>query len=272
MRTLSLGYLSLADVGPMALVEAAGLAGFASVGVRLTARRPTEPWGHAAVSDRAARRALAAALSDKGLALSNVSAYHLYPEVTLDQLKPAVEAAAELGGKSMIACVYRDADAALVDLLGRYAELAGDAGLRIAVEAVSYSGCPTLDVARRVLREVGSPVLGLMLDPLHLQRGGSELAALSSLSADEICIAQLCDAKAKPPAGVDAATEARTMRLYPGDGELPLETFVKALPPSTEIELEVPALEHRSLPAPERARLIRSRCLDWLAGVGVQAR
>lgn len=115
---------------------------------------------------------------------------------------------------------------------------------------------------------MNSPVLGLMLDPLHLQRGASELGEVKGLSPAEVCIAQLCDASAKAPADVDAATEARTMRRYPGEGELPLREFLAAIPASTEIELEVPALEHRHLSAPDRAQLIRERCLAYLVASG----
>ena len=164
-HTLTLGYLCLADVGPLDIVLAAGRAGFQSVGVRLTARRPDESWSFESVNDRAARRVLARALADHGLSLSNVSSFHLYPEVTLEHLRPVIEASAELGASTLIACIYRDPDSALTDFLGEYAAEAEAAGLRIAIETVSYSACRTLSGARELLRQVGSPALGLMLDP-----------------------------------------------------------------------------------------------------------
>lgn len=265
---ITLGYLSLADVGPLDIIEAAGASGFRSVGLRLTSRRPSEPWPYAAISFASSRHALGRALAASGTALSNVSTFHLWPETTLEHLKPVIDASAELGAKTLIACVYRDLDASLVEFMGRYAQAANEAGLRIAVETVSYSACSTLRAALALLRQVNSPVLGLMLDPLHLQRGGSGLDEVKGLSPAEVCIAQLCDASAKAPPDVDAATEARTMRGYPGEGELPLREFLAAIPASTEIELEVPALEHRHLSAPDRAKLIRERCLAYLAASG----
>jgi sugar phosphate isomerase/epimerase len=270
-HTLTLGYLCLADVGPLDIVLAAGRAGFQSVGVRLTARRPDESWSFESVNDRAARRVLARALADHGLSLSNVSSFHLYPEVTLEHLRPVIEASAELGASTLIACIYRDPDSALTDFLGEYAAEAEAAGLRIAIETVSYSACRTLSGARELLRQVGSPALGLMLDPLHLQRGGSSWTEVGELSSQEVCIAQLCDATRDPPVGIDPAAEARTMRRYPGAGDLPILGFLRALPTSAEIELEVPALQDRHLPPAERAALIRSRCVAYLQAHGISA-
>ncbi len=269
MRILTLGYLSLADVGPLDIIEAAADAGFRSAGLRLTARRPVETWEHASVTDRTAMRRLSDMLTDRGVALSNVSTFHLYPEVTLEDLKPVIEVCAGLRAKTLIGCLYRQPDDAAIDFLGEYAAYAGAAGLRIALETVSYSACRTLSSAREVLRKVGSPVLGLMLDPLHLQRGGSDWASVREIASTDICIAQLCDAMAGPPDGVDAATEARAMRRYPGDGELPIAEFLHSLPETAEIEIEVPAMEHRHLSPRERAMVMRTRCVDYLRAHGI---
>jgi len=268
LPVVTLGYLSLADVGPLEIIEAAGASGFRSVGLRLTARRPSEPWPYPAVAAASSRRALGQALAASGVSLSNVSTFHLWPETTLEHLKPVIDASAELGARTLIACVYRELNGSLVEFLGRYAEAANAAGLRIAVETVSYSACSTLRAALDLLRQVNSPVLGLMLDPLHLQRGGSQWGDVEGLSPAEVCIAQLCDASAAAPDGVDAATEARTMRRYPGEGELALSDFLGAIPAGTEIELEVPAREHRHLSPAVRAKLMRERCLTYLVTSG----
>ena len=70
-----------------------------------------------------------------------------------------------------------------------------------------------------LLRRVNSPHLGLMLDPLHLVRGGGSLSQVASLNQADICFAQVCDAPSIKPDGVDASTEAKSMRFYPGEAE-----------------------------------------------------
>lgn len=112
---ITLGYLSLADVGPLDIIEAAGASGFRSVGLRLTSRRLSEPWRYGSISVGSSRQALGRALAASGTALSNVCTFHLWPETTLEHLKPVVDASAELGAKTLIACVYRDLDASLVE-------------------------------------------------------------------------------------------------------------------------------------------------------------
>ena len=72
---------------------------------------------------------------------------------------------------------------------------------------------------------------------------------------------QLCDAPAAPPHGIggagpdaarpagqrgdDAVLEARTGRLLPGEGELPLAELLGALPDSLPVSAEAPSLAAR---------------------------
>ena len=48
--------------------------------------------------------------------------------------------------------------------------------------------------------------------------------------------------------------EARTGRLLPGEGVLPLAALVKALPATTPLSVEAPVRATAGLPALERAR------------------
>ena len=69
--------------------------------------------------------------------------------------------------------------------------------------------------------------------------------------------AQICDASAMMPAPDDAPSlirEARTGRLLPGDGALPLAELVAALPVGVPLAIEAPCRATAELPALERAR------------------
>ncbi len=263
-RDITLGYLSIADVGPLQIVEAAAEAGFSSVGIRICGRKPGDDWQPDVLGSPGARREIASALRSTGLRLSNISAFHLYPDISVEQMLPVLEISAGLGADYIVACSYQDDPQHAVDFLGRYSEAAATHGLRVALEVVSYSRCSTLAQAEYLITQVGSPALGYMLDILHLARGGSDLSRIASIPADQICVAQVCDALAKLPDGVDAATEAKSMRLYPGEGALDLGRFMAALDPAIELEIEVPAQEHRHLPAAQRARILHARMMDYL--------
>jgi sugar phosphate isomerase/epimerase len=69
--------------------------------------------------------------------------------------------------------------------------------------------------------------------------------------------AQICDAGPDMPAPTDTPSlirEARTGRLLPGEGVLPLAELVAALPPDVPLAIEAPCRATAELPALERAK------------------
>ena len=107
-----------------------------------------------------------------GVRISNVSAYHLYPDVGEDQLRRVVHATHALGAPIIVANVYLPGDSLIVERLGRYCEFAREAGVQLALEFVSFSTLRTCQQARRILAELRAPNMGLVIDPLHLARSG----------------------------------------------------------------------------------------------------
>ena len=57
-----------------------------------------------------------------------------------------------------------------------------------------------------------------------------------------------------PTAAADLIREARTGRLLPGEGVLPLAALVRALPATAVLSVEAPVRATAGLPALERAR------------------
>jgi sugar phosphate isomerase/epimerase len=260
--------LSIADAPPFELIHAAARAGFDSVGLRITGRRPEDAFAQPIIANPAAIKELRRALAQSSIRLSNVSAYHLYPGIGLEHLLPVVETSALLGAGTIVAVSYDQDRNRAADLLGRYCEAAAAAGLKVALETVSYSALNTLHKAYGVVRSVNLPNFGLLLDPLHLARAGDTPAGIGQIDPCKIIYAQLCDASPNKPDGVDAATEARTMRLYPGEGGLPLGEFLSALPAGVEIEVEVPARRDRHLDADQRAKILYEKASAYLSDVG----
>jgi hypothetical protein len=65
----------------------------------------------------------------------------------------------------------------------------------------------------------------------------------------------ICDAVAAIPSeSADLIREARTGRLLPGEGALPLRDLVAALPPTIPLSIEAPVRASAGLPALERAQ------------------
>jgi sugar phosphate isomerase/epimerase len=125
--------------------------------------------------------------------------------------------------------------------------------------------------AAAVAREAGAAVL---LDALHIQRGGSTLDDVRALEPALVPVVQICDGPlttpkelelpAALPLGMTAdgsvlQVEARALRKVPGEGEFPLAELLAAVPASTPLSVEVPnaTLQARMSPVEFAARNLR---------------
>lgn len=254
----TLGYLTL-DAAPADTIDAAAAAGFSSVGIRITGRRRSDPYTQV-IGNRAAIADLKKRAADQGVAISNISAFHFYPDVSVDDLKRVMDTILELGSTIVVANSYDPDEGAYVDKLARYCEFGRAGNVRVAVEFMKYSTVRSIHDAKRVIERAGAPNLGYLVDPLHLARSGGTPADVRAVDPARIVFVQLCDARMPrhEPTTDELRHEARTGRLYPGDGELPLREFLAALPAGTEIEYEVPRQDLGALTLAERARVAYS--------------
>jgi sugar phosphate isomerase/epimerase len=270
VRPLTFGYLTLAECAQPDIVDAAAAAGFRSLGLRVEERRAGEPYAHRVVGDAARLRAIRDRLAATGLRLSNVCGRYLVPETAPDDLRALVDTGAELGCSNILANGYDPDPVRTRDNLARLCEFARAAGIGIAIEFVPYQRIRNLDEAYALVKSIGADNLGLVPDPLHLDRSGGSPAQLADVPRDRIFYAQICDAPRGRPATLDGClAEARTGRLYPGEGGLPLREYVAALPAECEIEIEVANAADKALPPAQRARKVAdalARFLDVAIG------
>lgn len=151
-----------------------------------------------------------------------------------------VDIAAEVGAPNVLA-VSSATPRDTADKLGRLAEHAAAAGVRVSLEFGAFTAVRSLADALEVLRLCG-PAPGLLVDPLHFARTGGRPADLAAVDAGRFAYAQFCDAPASGPSPDDVPAiieEALDLRLYPGDGELPLGGLLDALPPGTPLSVEL---------------------------------
>ena len=241
MRPMTIAHLVLGGT-PAENIDAAAAAGFGAVGLRICARRPGDPYtGDPILGNADAARSLRARAAARGVRVSNVSAYQFYPDVGWDDVAPVIDAAATLDAPIIVVNGFDPELARFTGLFAKYCAAAKDAGIRIALEFLPYSGVRTIDEAMRVVMDSGASNAGLLMDALHLDRSGGSVADIARIPADRIAFAQLCDARqwTGPRTNERLLTEARTARLPAGAGDLPLFDFLDALPARTEIEYEV---------------------------------
>lgn len=123
---------------------------------------------------------------------------------------------ASLGGIDRAAADFRE--------LG---ELAAARGLRVGFEALAW-GRHVSDYrdAWEIVRRADHKSIGIILDSFHALAPGLPVTAIQSIPADKIFLVQLADA---PKLGLDVLSWSRHFRCFPGQGDLPVVDFMKAV-------------------------------------------
>jgi sugar phosphate isomerase/epimerase len=256
-RITGLEHLTMLDVAPPEFVTAAAQAGFDAVGLRVA---PLDPGGQAwpvtpgsPMLTETMRRC-----DQTGVAVLDVEAVPLRPGSDLAGCERVLETAAVLGARYLnVICADPDTGRT-ADRLAELARLARPYRVRPVVEFMAWLPVRTLAAAVAIVS--GSGGAGLLLDALHVQRCGVTIAEVAALDPMLLGYLQLCDAPAAPPPGADAIAEARTGRLLPGEGELPLGDLLGAVPDGLPAAAETPSLDTRRglTPAQFAARIRRA--------------
>jgi sugar phosphate isomerase/epimerase len=263
VRPLSLDHLTVIEASPVELIEAAAAGGFAYAGLRIV-----QPLAAATVADvignAALRRDLKAAMAATGVSVRLIESIWLGPEANPSALEGAFAAGAELGARFALVAGNDPERTRLVDNLGRLADLANNHALEIAFEFMPFTQVCSYDDALRIKRDVGRNNLRLLIDALHLSRSGQDFHTLAPFDSSIVSYVHLCDARGDIPAADKLRDEARQDRFDPGDGDLPLEAFLDAMPADACLGIEAPYSRHADLSPIERGRIAGRTAREWL--------
>ena len=250
-RAIGLAALTVLDVAPPEQVALAAEAGFSHVGLRLIPATPEEV-RHPVVGDTPMVREIERRLADTGVQVLDVEIFRLTPDVRIADFEPAMAIAARLGARLMLVA-GNDPDAArLRDSFARLSEATSRYGLTACLEPMPWTDTPTIAAARRVID--GAPgASGVLVDAIHFFRADNRLAELADIVPAQLPYMQLCDAPAAcPTERAELIRQARSDRLFPGEGGLDLRGLMQALPPDIPVSLEIPIA--RPMPPLDRAR------------------
>lgn len=243
LRGIGIDFISVFGLPPIQFVALAAELGCQHISVALTPM-PGNPLDYPLWSlrdDARLRKELIAALSDHGITLSLGEGFLIRPGTDIRAAAGDMELMRELGVPS-INIVPIDPDwARSIEQLSLFAAMAAANGLGATLEYMPGMRIGDLPTAVAAVREVDNPNLRLLIDAMHLFRSGAGTTDLAALPPEMIGYVQLCDV---PVISKHAsyADEARYYRLSPGEGELPLQHFIDALPRDLMVGLEVPML------------------------------
>jgi sugar phosphate isomerase/epimerase len=254
-RELSLAHLTVLDATPPELVTVAAAAGFRQVGIRLTATPSVGVPPYDVLGDTPMLRETLRRLADTGVSVLDVEFLRFEPEIPIGIPEGFLEAGACLGAKYVLVMSTEPEEARTLDRFGELCDRAAQYGLHVCLEFAIYTGVKTVAHAARMVKQSGRPNASILVDALHFSRSGGMPADIAHVDPSLFRYAQICDAApgmpTRPP---ELIREARTGRLLPGEGVLPLADLVRALPATTTLSVEAPVRETAGLPALERAQ------------------
>lgn len=257
---LSLAAGVLPEFSPEQTIAAAIDAGWPAAGIWYD----PETWTTATtaeVRDRAA---------DAGLAILDIEVIWLKPGADDPAHFAAIDAGAAIGARNVLIVSSDDDPASAAAKLNRIGNHAAAAGLRACLEFAAFTTVGSIESAIALIDAADCANLGLLIDPLHLARTGGSPADIGSVDPKRFPYAQFCDAPAlgPPPSDVpEIIREALDLRLMPGDGGLPLDNLIAALPPTTSLSIELRSAKLREKhPDPAgRARVLLAATQRWFA-------
>lgn len=255
----SLAHLTLLTCPPPQVVEIAAQAGYDYVGLRLIPVGAPNETLHPLATDRALLLRTQAALRTTGVRLLDIEVARIAEGVTPASYLPAMQAAAELGGRHVLCSAWCNDRPYIVDCFGQLCDLAKPLGLSVDLEFVTWSSVRTLSEAAEVVAAAGRDNGGILIDTLHFDRARVAASALDSLPPQWFRYVQICDAPAKYSTEVAELTRiGRAERLYLGEGGIDVAAILQRLP-SVPLSIEIPNLARLAELGPA---LFARRCLE----------
>ncbi|HTP97993.1 MAG TPA: TIM barrel protein [Casimicrobiaceae bacterium] len=254
-RIFSLSALTVLELPPPDMVTCARDAGYSHVGLRLVPATPTEV-SYDTIGDTPIIRQTLARLADTGVMVLDVEILRLKPETKVGEFRGVLETAARLGATNALVADNDPDEARFTDNFAALCDLAAPFGIAPNLEPMPWTEARNFAQGARIVGNAKRANAGLLIDPLHFDRGGSVASEIGSVPTSWIRYIQMCDVPAQRPTTLEGLLHhARSERMLPGEGGLDLAGILRAVPADTPISLEIPQEQlAKTMPAVERSR------------------
>ncbi len=250
-RAVGLAALTVLELPHEEQVSVAAQAGYSHVGLRLVPVAG-QPYNHPFDVVQVEKR-----LADTGVGVLDVEVFRLTPQTNIKEFEAVMATAQRLGATELLVHGADSNATRLIETFGRLCDLAAGYGLSANLEPMPWVDVSNLAQAMRILDGAARANGGLLVDAIHFFRAGDSPQALAKVPRRFLRYMQLCDARPERPADMqEIIRQARSDRLFPGEGGLDLHGLLAALPAGLPLSLEVPV--SRKMEPLERA----SRALE----------
>ncbi|MDQ6916612.1 MAG: sugar phosphate isomerase/epimerase [Pseudomonadota bacterium] len=262
---IGLAALTVLELTPPEMVSCAADAGFDRVGLRLIPATPEEVQ-HAMVGDTPLVRETERRLKDTGIHCFDIEIFRLKPDTRVADYRAALETGARLGAREALIAGNDPDEPRLIENFAAFCDLARPYGIGINIEPMPWTDCRNFAQGVRVVTAAGRDNGGVLIDPIHFDRGGSDASEIPKVPRARFRYMQLCDAPAERPSDIHGLLhQARAERLMPGDGGLDLKGILRGVPNDIPLSLEIPMQTlSKSVSAVERTRQMLAKTRQLL--------
>jgi sugar phosphate isomerase/epimerase len=265
-RQFSLAHLTVLGCAPPEMIYIAARAGYDYVSIRpIYMGLPGEP-NYALAENKELLRQTKTALTTTGVKLHDIELARIYDGVDVKKYLPAMEIAAELGGRSVLSSIWTPDRNFYIERFADLCDQAKQFGLSVDLEYVPIACVFNLAGALDVLRTAKRENAGLMIDTHHFHRAGDKIEDLDAVPREWFHFAHLCDAPAEIPTEKEEMTRIlREARLYVGEGGIDVASVVNRIP-EIPYSIELPNLARvKELGYAEHAWRCLQTTKDYLA-------
>lgn len=236
-KVLGVAHFSAITLPPSQFVRCAAKAGFNAVGLRLHPAFPGAPYYELPKGSKSAAE-FRALLDSEGMSVFDIEFFVIDPQFDAAAVEAIVAAAADIGARRLSAC-GDDADRQrLVDNLGSFCTVAARHGMAVDLENMGWRTVSTYRESATIINDCAQTNAGVLVDAIHFFRNGGNI---NEIDRNIVRHVQLCDVSGAPPATPEGLiNEARSGRLAPGEGLLPLHDLLAAVGDGAAISVEVP--------------------------------
>ena len=179
-RIFSLAALTVLELSPPAMVEAAARADYSHVGLRLVAATPEEQH-FPLVADAELRRQTQARLRDTGIKVLDLEILRLKPETCVADFEPILAVGAELGGTELLVAGNDPDEARLTERFAALCDLAAGYGIYPHLEFMPWTDVRDLSQAMRVVANADHANGCVLVDAFHFDEALAQLGRLDAL-------------------------------------------------------------------------------------------
>lgn len=234
---------SLPRLRPLEFIDVCARAGFEGLGLRMhPSPAPSAIAYYPMLGDADQIRQVKSALAAHSFRMLDAQSFYMTPETDVQQMVPYLELSAELGHTyTLVQGDDPDWDR-LRDNFGLFCAACKKVGMRPSLEFMPARAVATLQLAVKLIEEVGDRDATIMVDPLHWARSGGQPADFVGLDPRLFPFLQISDGflpAGEPDPSLLGKEMPPARRALPGEGNLKLRELMAVLPENLPVSIEV---------------------------------